>query len=298
MKIYKGNFSLMRDKPFKKLFNDKEIFSDFIKSAYDFLKIDDDFHLDSLNSQVLISGDNIKVKDFFSDVFAVAGDRIIILEAYNSYKIYEERKSFCYASRVYGSQLMEKEFYDSTKRVLCINIVNGKSKLGKTKMVETYRMSDGIEILESDPIIFVTIYLDNIRNKLYTQSEQKFIRYLRILASTTVEEVKKIAGGDKIMNKTVKFINKFFTMPGNTRKDRIESDLETARHYGKKEGVAIGVERGKKEGIAIGEKNGEINKENQIINNLYSKNYSIQNISDTLDIPVEEVQRRLTLKKK
>ena len=87
---------------------------------------------------------------------------------------------------------------------------------------------------------------------------------------------------NKSFNKTVKFINKFFTMPGNTRKDRIESDLETARHYGKKEGVAIG----------------EINKENQIINNLYSKNYSIQNISDTLDIPVEEVQRRLTLKKK
>ena len=68
------------------------------------------------------------------------------------------------------------------------------------------------------------------------------------------------------------------------------------------EGVAIGekkgLERGKKEGIAIGEKNGEINKENQIIYHLYSKNYSIQSISDTLDIPVEEVQKRLTLKKK
>ena len=84
------------------------------------------------------------------------------------------------------------------------------------------------------------------------------------------------------MNKTVDFINKFFTMPGNTRKDRIESDLETARHHGMSEGVAIG----------------EINKENQIIFHLYSKNYSIQNISDTLDIPVEEVQKRLTLKKK
>ena len=103
------------------------------------------------------------------------------------------------------------------------------------------------------------------------------------------------------MNKTVDFINKFFTTPGNTRKDRIESDLETARHHGMSEGVAIGekkgLERGKKEGIAIGEKNGEINKENQIIYHLYSKNYSIQSISDTLDIPVEEVQKRLTLRK-
>ena len=227
-------------------------------------------------------------------MFAVAGDRIIILEAYNTYKIYEETKSFCYASRVYGSQLMEKEFYDSTKKVLCINIVNGKPKASKTKAVETYRMSDGVEILDCDPIIFVTIYLDNIRNKLYTQSEQKFIKYLRVLSSTTVEEVKKITKGDKIMNKTVDFINKFFTMPGNTRKDRIESDLETARHHGMSEGVAIG----EKKGLEQGKKEGADFEKTKTINKMYSKNYSIQNISDTLDIPVEEVQRRLTLKKK
>ena len=37
------------------------------------------------------------------------------------------------------------------------------------------------------------------------------------------------------------------------------------------------------------------NKENQIIYHLYSKNYSIQNISDTLDIPVEEDQIEATI---
>ena len=197
---------------------------------------------------------------------------------------------------------MEKEFYDSTKKVLCINIANGKSKASKTKAVETYRMSDGVEILDCDLIIFVTIYLDNIRNKLYTQSEQKFIKYLRVLSSTTVEEVKKITKGDKIMNKTVDFINKFFTMPGNTRKDRIESDLETARHHGMSEGVAIGEKKGiaigEKKGLEQGKKEGADFEKTKTINKMYSKNYSIQNISDTLDIPVEEVQRRLTLKKK
>lgn len=39
------------------------------------------------------------------------------------------------------------------------------------------------------------------------------------------------------------------------------------------------------------------NERTVIINKLYSKNYSIQNISDSLDIFVEEVKRRLTLKK-
>ena len=38
------------------------------------------------------------------------------------------------------------------------------------------------------------------------------------------------------------------------------------------------------------------NERTVIINELYSKNYSIQNISDSLDILVEEVKRRLTLK--
>ena len=45
MKNFKGSFSLMRDKPFKMLFNDKEIFSDFMKNAYNFLKINDEFEL-------------------------------------------------------------------------------------------------------------------------------------------------------------------------------------------------------------------------------------------------------------
>ena len=277
MKQFNGKFSLMRDRPFKKMFNDPELFSDFMKSTYDFLEINEEFELGSLNSQVLLAGDNIKIKDFFCDVFAVTNNRIIILEAYNNFKIYEERKSYCYASRVYGSQLMGSDSYKDVKKVLCINIVNGKPRKNQNKDIEMYRMKDDIKIMESDPIIFVTIYLDNIRKRLYTLSEHRFIRYLRILCSSTVNEIKEISKGDKIMNKTINFINKFFTMPGNTRQDRIESDLETARDYG----------------IDIGLKN----KETQIINKLYSKNYSIQNISDTLDIPVEEVQRRLTLKK-
>ena len=78
------------------------------------------------------------------------------------------------------------------------------------------------------------------------------------------------------MNKTINFINKFFTMPGYTRQDRIESDPEIARDYR----IDIGLE----------------NKETQTINKLYSKNCDIQNISDSLDILVEEVQSRLTLK--
>ena len=93
MKQFYGKFSLMRDRPFKKMFNDPELFSDFLKSTYDFLEINEEFELGSLNSQVLIPGDNIKIKDFFCDVFAVTNNRIIILEAYNNFKIYEEIKS-------------------------------------------------------------------------------------------------------------------------------------------------------------------------------------------------------------
>lgn len=39
------------------------------------------------------------------------------------------------------------------------------------------------------------------------------------------------------------------------------------------------------------------NERTMIINELYSKNCDIQNILDSLDILVEEVKRRLTLKK-
>lgn len=171
---------------------------------------------------------------------------------------------------------MGSDSYKEVKKVLCINIVNDKPLKNQNKDIEMYQMKEDIKIMDSNPIIFVTIYLDNIRERLNTLSEHRFIRYLQILCSSTVNEIKKISKGDKIMNKTINFINKFFTMPGNTRQDRFESDLEIARDYR----IDIGLE----------------NKETQTLNKLYSKNYSIQNISDTLDILIEEVKRRLTLK--
>lgn len=45
MKQFNEKFSLMRDRPFKKLFNDLELFSDFLKNSYNFLKINEEFEL-------------------------------------------------------------------------------------------------------------------------------------------------------------------------------------------------------------------------------------------------------------
>lgn len=45
MKQFNEKISLMRDRPFKKTFNDPELVSDFMKNAYNFLKINDEFEL-------------------------------------------------------------------------------------------------------------------------------------------------------------------------------------------------------------------------------------------------------------
>ena len=45
MKQFNEKFSLMRDRPFKKMYNDSELFSDFMKNAYNFLKINEEFEL-------------------------------------------------------------------------------------------------------------------------------------------------------------------------------------------------------------------------------------------------------------
>lgn len=45
MKQFNEKFSLMRDSPFKKMFNDPELFSDFLNNAYNFLKINEEFEL-------------------------------------------------------------------------------------------------------------------------------------------------------------------------------------------------------------------------------------------------------------
>lgn len=45
MKQFNEKFSLMQDRPFKKMYNDSELFSDFMKNAYNFLKINEKFEL-------------------------------------------------------------------------------------------------------------------------------------------------------------------------------------------------------------------------------------------------------------
>lgn len=44
MKQFNEKFSLMQDRPFKKMFNDPESFSDFMKNDYNFLKINEDLN--------------------------------------------------------------------------------------------------------------------------------------------------------------------------------------------------------------------------------------------------------------
>ena len=296
-----NEINLMRDKPFKMLFSDPIIFVDFLQSIYKFLGIDEKINLYSLNSQVLIPADNINSKNFYSDVIGITDTRLIILEAYGKYRVYEEKKSFSYASRLYGSQLFEKENYDELKKVLCINIISGKSFKKTTKGIECYRMIDGIEVLDCDPIIFVNIFLDNIASLEYTLSKQRFFKYLKILCCSRIEEIKEIVKGDAIMNNTIKFINKFFSTPGNTREDRIESDKEDIKRYwnqvGEENGKKEGLKLGKKEGLKLGKKEGlKLGEEKQLketISKLYSKNFSIDNISKLLDIPVDKVKNHL-----
>lgn len=278
---------LMRDKSFKMIFTNPEIFKDFIKCIYNFLNINEDLKLYNLNSQVLIPADNIIIKDFYSDVVGITDKRIIVLEAYGKYRVYEEKKSFSYASRLYGSQLFEKGSYDDIKKVLCINIISGKSFKKTNKGIECFKMMDGIEVLDCDPIIFINIFLDNINLLEYTLSKQRLYKYLKILCCSYLDEVSKIVEGDEIMNNTIKFINKFYSTPGNTREDRIESDKEDIKRYWN--------QVGEEKGIKIGEEIGEENQLKDTISRLYSKNLTIDRISSLLDISKEKVRKYLTM---
>lgn len=60
---------------------------------------------------------------------------------------------------------MGSDSYKEVKKVLCINIVNDKPLKNQNKDIEMYQMKEDIKIMDSDPIIFVAIYLDNIRER-------------------------------------------------------------------------------------------------------------------------------------
>ena len=261
----------IKDKAFKHLFTHVEIITDFLESLYSYFGIEGDLNIKYLNGEQLISGEYMNMKDFYGDIVTETEDTIISLEAYTNYMPFSEKKSFSYAARLYGNQLKSNISYESLRKLICINLIAG-NKPKKYNTMEIYEMFDvkhkkGMKI---KPLKYIKIYIDMVKEMPYNKDEHCFITWLRMLACSNISEMRKYAKGDVIMEKTVRYLEKFYAEEGNSREDRFRSDLEDMKR--------IGYEEGRTDGI------------NSTVMAMLENNFSIEDIAKVTKMSINKIK--------
>ena len=109
--------------------------------------------------------------------------------------------------------------------------------------------------------------LDKVSKMVYNKSESRLVRWLRLMNAESIEEMKNIAEGDKVMEQAIAYVNNFLKEEGTTFQDKIE--------YEKAKSEAKGRDEDKKE----------------TAKNMLKKGYSVEEISEITNLSINEIKK-------
>ena len=134
---------------------------------------------------------------------------------YNNFGETECKKSLAYASYIYSHQLRKNNPYKRLKKVTSFNIMNGNYKLSNNEIINKYELINVIshEKILNESIEMLLIRLDILDKISYSKSEERFIRWCRLINAKTREEIMEIAKGDELMMSTVEMVDSFINDP-------------------------------------------------------------------------------------
>ena len=207
---------LTSDLVFKHIFSNKRIIKDFYYSYLKYINSDLTISNIRVTKQKYIQNNNIKLHDYYLDIVIVLSDgELVNIEMYNNFGETECKKSLVYASSIYSRQLKKRDPYNIIKKVTSFNIMNGNYKLNNNDMLNKYELINIInhEKLFKESIEMLLIRLDILDKISYSKSEERFIRWCRLINAKTREEVMEIAKGDELMMSTVEMVDSFINDP-------------------------------------------------------------------------------------
>ncbi len=224
------NFSfLTNDLAFKKVFSPEDILTDFFCSFLEYLNISDNIKFKSIISQKYLESSNKHSKAFFSDIVGVDSlGNIIFLEMYsNTFNLRYYNKSLSYLCRLFNNQIKPGDYkYEDMHKVIGINLINSPFTNNKS-IVNKYTFKNNITSKTELPsnLIIYNIRLDKVRNMVYNNTNKRFIKWLKLINSKSIEEMEKYAKGDKIMENSIRVLKEW-------NEERDKDAVE--RYYGEK----------------------------------------------------------------
>lgn len=108
----------------------------------------------------------------------------------------------------------------------------------------------------------VMIRLDLVKKKVYNDNNERFIKWLKLINTESLEEMRKIAKGDEVMEQALEFMEEFL----NDEEIRnVYDKINDVKYYAKKEEK---VETAK---------------------NMLKKGFSLQEISEITNLSIKEI---------
>ena len=203
------------------------------------------------------------------DYVALLSDTSLNIEVNNNSSLEVLERNMEYAHRLYSKKIRRGEENYQYTQVIQFNLNNFAFK-GNDKIVDIYTVTNDDNIGLSNKLIFVQIYVPNLRKKWYTKgmkslSEEE--KYILALVEMDLDKLNDL-GGDIVMDEYVK------------ESEEVSFEGGVGEAYDKEWALR---DQGYRDGIK--ERNIEIAK------NMLSKSMKIELISEITDLSIKEIER-------
>ena len=225
------------------------------------------------------------------DYVALLSDTSLNIEVNNNSSLEVLERNMEYAHRLYSKKIRRGEENYQYTQVIQFNLNNFAFK-GNDKIVDIYTVTNDDNIGLSNKLIFVQIYVPNLRKKWYTKgmkslSEEE--KYILALVEMDLDKLNDL-GGENIMDEYMKEAEEVSFEGGVGEAYDKEWALRDQGYrdglsQGKAEGFSQGREEGKAEGISEGKNERNI----EIARNMLKDNISVESISKYTDLSINEI---------
>ena len=237
------------------------------------------------------------------DYVALLSDTSLNIEVNNNSSLEVLERNMEYAHRLYSKKIRRGEENYQYTQVIQFNLNNFAFK-GNDKIVDIYTVTNDDNIGLSNKLIFVQIYVPNLRKKWYTKgikslSEEE--KYILALVEMDLDKLNDL-GGENIMDEYVKEaeevsfeggVGEAYDKEWALRDQGYRDGLSQGKAEGFSQGKAEGREEGKAEGFSQGKEEGisqgKSERNTEIAKNMFNEGIDINIITRCTGLTNEEI---------
>ena len=225
------------------------------------------------------------------DYVALLSDTSLNIEVNNNSSLEVLERNMEYAHRLYSKKIRRGEENYQYTQVIQFNLNNFAFK-GNDKIVDIYTVTNDDNIGLSNKLIFVQIYVPNLRKKWYTKgmkslSEEE--KYILALVEMDLDKLNDL-GGENIMDEYVKEAEEVSFEGGvGEAYDKEWALRDQGYRDGLSQGKAEGFSQGKAEGKAEGISEGKNERNIEIAKNMLNEGIDINIIIKCTGLTNEDI---------